>query len=550
MTIHLVIIGLFFLVSSLGCNTPPYLNKVDLELSKATTLACGSLDKSKLSRAQLDPGPIYLMNFFLEFRKSPSNDFALLRCAENLGNDMLKALRAQKDTRKPVEDGPDRNFDVAIIGAGVHGAIFARNFSLKHPKKKIIIIDDSDMPAEQFHNYGFFINSPENFTDPDRDVRLKASTNIFPGMPIQLNDLYPSPKSVSPSMDKFAPAMGIWAETLFTSYFSNADFLLNTRVKSISHPNSEFYALDMNGDQIFAKKIIIGTGLGQAKWLPMKEEDKQMEIDLLAKCMRDTDCQLPQVFRSEDLFALAYDWENKKDYFLMNKLVGKDVAVIGRGDGGKIAIEYLIGQAPKISYGNVTADSMTHDVASLTWVNMPHATYAGFIADPSTKLRYKVISYEALFNKDLLKFDGSAFDPAKKINVQFIPQKAMMLDVDKNTHKVSVVYDDLSKSPPLDHVIVAIGYRNEIVQKLKSLGLAHSGLEDFSNITESFPQGSPQQPLGRKLKGEEVYFIGTVAQINDIFPSKEQLQSSKTKNSHSINVLGPLTKDLAVMDIY
>lgn len=511
------------------------IDKIDLNLSETTSADCGlGLDKSKLTR--LDPkAPEYLRDFFLTLRPA-ATDYSSLKCAESLASDMVEALSSQKASFKLVPT--PLHYDVAIIGSGVQGAIFARNFSLKYPSKKIVVIDSGDMPASHFRSYAYFINSPENLTAPERETRISASANIFPGIPVQINDLYPNPNKSHVSLNKFVPAIGLWAETIFSAYFSAADYLMGKKIRKIrkiTQGSDSIYEIGLGKNKITARKIIIATGLGRAKWLPIEDNERSHQLDLMAQCKRG-ECELPQIMQFADFFDLS------KKRNLMEQLANKDVAVIGSGDSGKITIEYLIGQAPQIGYGKAEQDFLMEQLKSLSWINVKFDNFADFSKHPDTKMRYKIPLFEQLFtNQELLKFDGTVFEPSRKINIEFIKQMASFLQID-DAKKVIITYKDGSKSKPFDHVILALGYASENISILRSLGLIDRSAASFKDLVEIYPHGEAANPLALKLIGEEVYFIGTAANVEGIFPSKEQLNSSKTKNAHSINVLSPITK--------
>lgn len=462
-------------------------------------------------------------------------------CAKSLAHDLHNYMVNQKNQiRRYYSDSknPNSNYDIIMIGAGIHSSIFNLNYRKKNPHAKIISIDSSKVLAEQFLSSDFLINSPEingtNTIDPITGLPAATkSSNIFPNAPVQLADL-------GTASDKFYVSEKLWQVFIFNQFISNSDILLDSNVSKIQYDKDTkvFKVYLENIGFVTAKKVIISNGLGTPKFENFKDPNFRDEQIQLAKECADKNC-LPQVMTFDDALRINHIWK-KNGKNILNKFIhANDIAVIGSGDAANVFVEFLYKKAPNSAYQNLNTGYTIPNSNQVHWFAQKNQTGNEYITDPNVKARYK--DFRRQFYLDI--FDQTQY------NLKPNKNHATSFEYDKTTKLVKIV-DSSGSMTQAKYVIFSTGYTNsvgELISPILGKNIAPTELKNnFDNIEEN------NTAIARKLKisnteNIELYVIGTAAGTSPEWSlaNKNDLDNSMTKNSASINVLAPKTAKFA-----
>ncbi|WGL60455.1 hypothetical protein QEJ31_02420 [Pigmentibacter sp. JX0631] len=454
-------------------------------------------------------------------------------CLNYLTNELHNSIQDNKKYIKTIEmkfyDKNKPDYDIVIVGAGVHSSIFSLNYKLKYPNAKILVVDSANSISEHFKSTDYLINSPEN------RPMAPSSTNILPNSPIQLADF-------GNKTDTFFIANNLWKTIVLNSFASGSDILLNTAITdySYNHKNKIFTVKLDNNATIFTNKIIVSNGLGTPKFEHFSDENfKNSQINLASKCF-NSDC-LPSVMTFDDLIKFNEHWKSKGSNVynvLKNK---KEIAVVGAGDAANVLIEFLYDAAPPEAYSHVSSNNLYQKINNLYWYAQKHSTSVSFLSDDNIKPRYK--TFRSVFYKDL--FDN-------KIKYKMNPYNSHLTKISFDNIKNKVLLtDDSFNTLEFDQVILTSGYTNSVSGIISPILKKQIDEKDLKNNFIDV-LNSKNRAIARKLKLEngqpiELYVIGTAAGASPSWhlANDDDLKESVTKNSASINVLAPKSAEFA-----
>ncbi len=499
--------------------------KKDLKISDATANLCNrreiifkanSTEKSKIVHS--------IINSISSMKEKEE-------CSENLAEEIHKNILNNKNniSIKDVSNSDIKaDYNIFIIGSGVHSSIFSRNYKIKHPNAKILTIDSSKSISEHFNSTDYLINSPEGETND-------SSTNILKNSPIILSDL-------GESTDKFYIAQKLWQVIVYNSFVSNTDILLDTKIDKIEYLSDKnlFKVLLNNNATFYSEKVIISNGLGTPKFENISSEELKNEQLKIAETCTNESC-LPNIITFDDLIKINQIWKkNGKNVYNTLANPNNNLAVIGAGDAANVIVEFLYDQAPSLAYNNVNS-SIKNNISKIYWFAQKHTTGVSFINDSNIKPRYKVFKkdfYIDLFNNQILNKLSPISNHINKI------------EYDKKTNIVSLT-DEKNTEYKANYIILTSGYSlniNQIISPVLNKNIAEDELKDyFSNVLNKKGRNIARKLKDNKGNTIELYVIGTAAGVTPSWSlaNKDDLEESKTKNSASINVLGPKTAEFA-----
>lgn len=497
----------------------------NINLSLATLSFCNLDDNYVLKR--LDSDNINKIKTIF------NNTLLKKSCIRKLTTDLHETFIENK---KNIIFNPPKNikttsdYDIIIIGAGVHASIFSLNYKLKHPNAKILMIDGAKNIAEHFKSTDYLINSPEN-----RPTAPK-STNVLPNSPLALADL-------GNPTDTFFLAHLLWQTIVLNSFAANSDILLDTQISQFEYNQTTKLfkvKIDTNAE-IYANKLIIANGLGTPKFENFVDKNFREEQIQLAKNCLDKIC-LPQVITFDDLIKYNENWKNKYNDNVYNKLKTKQkIAVVGAGDAANVLIEFLYDAAPDKAYEDVNNQNLYQSISNLYWFAQKNKTSTAFLNDPNIKARYKV--FKSAFYQDI--FDNQA-------TYHLNPENSHITAIDfNNATKKVILTDSNNVKYDVDQVILTSGYSNSvnyIISPILKKNIKETEVKDhFNDILNTNGRA-----IARKLKLDngqtiELYVIGTAAGTTPAWSlaNTADLNESITKNAASINVLAPKTAAFA-----
>jgi hypothetical protein len=499
-----------------------------IHINRALKESCGS----KLKEL---PGGTSTTNLSLLVKNSSWS--SRTKCADLLASSILSSFNknAISLTLTPRTSKIDYDFDLIIIGAGVHSAVLARNLSLGNPNLKILIIDKNEIPAEHFRTYIFRMNSPG----------LPVDTNALPASPLAISD-YVKPEDP----EAFPIARHFWNLIMFNTFASNALVSLKTEVKSMNK-EQEGYLVELKGRGLFSdsrkilvKKIVFSTGLG-TEIIPNTDDKKWLEKQLNYRASKASIPAIPRVMTFEGLFAL-HDRLRSKGDSIFNFLMGQRVAVIGGGDGSKITVEFLTGFSPSKAYENpLGGPSLYHPLATLIWAGQKNDSYEKFI-DPTsgTMPRYKNAAFASIYVQE----------DSQKTSITFIPKPDKVAKINPNMNYLDIHYDGNIIPEQVDYVVSAVGYQSMVDELLLNktdfvknrLGnekvpfkRIYAPVENLGNLKPSIEPVAGQLCFTDYIC-EQIFLVGTAGR-EELTVSEERMKQSITKNPVAIEILAPLT---------
>lgn len=446
----------------------------------------------------------------------------LLRISGPAKDDMRRTLAAELQKRIKAQSDDTRTalrarsqasvktiYDVVVVGAGIHSAIFNATVTKSYPEARVLTIEASDTLVKVFNGCGpmFRINSPELGT---------ATANLISDAPVQLAQLTDA---------KFATAEMLGHVALFALYNSSTGFLLDTRVEAIE-PAGDTYALRLgDGLLVHARHVVVATGLGAPD---LKTDDRATYQ--IVKDETSAACTIGETVPDIQFFDDAvHKAKLTLDLGLspLEAYSGKRVMVVGAGDAGNVWVEFLLGKAPAEVYSR---QKKSADPAKTIWLGQKSLDIDDF--KKANKPRY----HEPL--KDLYADDRIEMTPAKLATIRYAAGE----DAKKGRFAVTASSGDRTETFFADKLILATGYKNLAPQLVSRCG-AEPQLVPFKGSAEGIGESTALALQVRTSAGpQRVWIIGPAAAP---LASDDELKATITKNHHSINVLGPRSAGLA-----
>lgn len=394
-------------------------------------------------------------------------------------------------------------YDIVIVGAGVHGIIALHQVLKQNPNLKVLLLDEGDTAGATFR-YGkdvFSINSSNRASGEDtRPLPGEGNINELPGLPIQVSDLtavkYPSANDLGTAL-----VAGLYAAI---REYPNVETLFDTKARTLGDKPSDSamteslsirkgsYAQDFRID---AQKVIVTTGLGEPL-LPPKIVESLKTTPALKESVNG---KPPRVLTFEDMIRLIAESNDPLSFFK-----DKKIGIVGKGDSANVFIEFLLGYAPQTGYGRSSAQ--TGKPGKIYWIGQDKKSCNEFISD--ARSRYNSVS---------TGFKSSSAN----IDALITPNQNKLVDVaERGVNKVDVILDGGEKIDGLDYVVVATGFKQNVralFSKLREENKFDTDLELFNsefNLLEGRTSVSPSlTKVGRQLKDHEVYVLGTAANL-------------------------------------
>lgn len=367
----------------------------------------------------------------------------------------LKSL-ALKNKIKTTQDPGE--YDVVIVGTGVHGIIALHALLAQNSSLRILIIDSSDTGGATFRYAGdtFNINSSSRPSGPNSlPLPGRGNINELPALPIQVSDISPVKY---PSAGDLGSALvaGLYSGV---SHYNNVDILLNTEATAVfreNKGNAFKYGLDLKLDHfgkkrvIKTQKVIVSTGLGT----PQVPEGISKAIRKYPELINTEkiDQKLPRVMTFEDVMRVISKSNDPKKYFQ-----NKKIAVVGVGDSANVFIEFLLGYASRLGYGQ--SDGQTAGPKKVYWIGQLKETCEEFISDIRSRYSQLGTGYRSS-------------DPNSEPIITGIPPKLSDI-IPRGKNKATAVLSEPTtngvSSLDVDIVILATGFKGGLTNLFSRL---------------------------------------------------------------------------------
>jgi hypothetical protein len=428
-------------------------------------------------------------------------------------------------------------FDHLIIGAGPQAGILTNSISNNNPSLKGLVIESSDNIATNFAVDFFRINSTSR---PDI-AGLPAgpgvgNLNRLLGGPVQVPDI---------SAAKYPSGRAIADATLLNFAAQGNDILFKHKVVRVSRrqlqqgPEALYEVTLLREDgklvKVFTNHIFNTTGLGEENFDFLSAEAKvlfkESSDSIPAGFLYDNiERDLPSVLSFNQLRQIATS--NATPF---RPFAGKEVMVIGDGDSGRVAIEWLIREAPEDFYGeDVTQAGI---VKKIVWAGVKQENCVDYITQ--NRVRYSAIA---------ANFKNQTLDPVNgKVNTfRKLPNGRIQVTI--NLRNGGTVEKEV------DRVIFATGYKsnsnNVYADFIEESGtnIGNSPAIEGSdllkpvsgNIGNEILPIAKQLTLPNKTVPENIWWAGPV--VSEIVPSNAT--AGVPQNKVSIFNNGPRVSEL------
>ena len=395
------------------------------------------------------------------------------------------------------------DYDVIVVGAGIHAAIFLYTLRKKNPDLRVLIVERSQAICATFFGLGdsLVLNTP-TFS------KVGLNSNIMEGHFIQVSDF-------DELVEKpFPTAKHLYELATMTLFHADADILFNYEVEDVSKVSGA-YSVSSENKTVTARSVVISNGMGEPNRASY-QRDKQSE----------------KTINGDDFIASCYANKDFLDYIKNRK-----IAVIGAGDTANCVMEYLLPLVyPNYEYGFYRETPFLP--AYVYWIGQ----------------RAKGVQDFGLVNKHrycrsggLVEFfwDGETpFDLPEemwkrtKALIKCIPDKLVTLSHKNNSlelitrsecMEVDLVIDCTGRCNKLSSTLLQGKY--EFVKGEVAFYGGHWD-EDQDRFVVSSPRFLNAKKIACKLKDEKIFLLGSACPLDKLIEDDEALGGALKDQEH------------------
>jgi hypothetical protein len=244
--------------------------------------------------------------------------------------------------------------DQIVVGMGPHGAAYAQEITNKDPRATVLLVEATNQPGGTFARVGsaFALNSTNRKDTGERAQPGSGDLN-------KVHDIVGLPDYKG---RRWAEAGSVGEVTTIGSYLSSALPLMETRVEKVEKvseadplfertkaENTPRYKVTLSSGgtrkAVYTNFVVFSTGIGTPK--AFGEVGTDTIIAQEKESAQAARLPAPRIEAFTDFVNRVGNPENKTP---IRDLVGKEVAIIGGGDSGRVLVELLTGLGPESGY--------------------------------------------------------------------------------------------------------------------------------------------------------------------------------------------------------
>jgi len=389
-----------------------------------------------------------------------------------------------------------QNYDVILVGAGIHAALFLYTLKKINPKIKVLIIEQSSEVCSTFFKLGdsLVLNSP-TFS------KVGLNSNIVQGHFIQTSDF--DELSEKP----FPTAKHLYQLATMILFHADADILFNHRVESVLKETNK-YIISHANQNLYAQNIIISNGMGFPKIASFIKDKISKKIilgdDFISRCSNDK--------------SFFDDMKNKK------------IAVIGAGDTANCVMEYLLPLVyPNYYYGFYREKPFLPKY--IYWIGQSAENIQDYFFANKSRYCHSGGIIEFFWNEETpFELSTEVWKRTKEL-IKCIPDKLLSL-----THKSnSLVLKTENAQVEADLLIDCTGRFNSLASTLleKDYDFIKGDItlyggqwdEDQERFIVS-PRELGSKKIACKLKDENIYLLGCACPLDELIDNQEARNGS------------------------
>ncbi|MEM9461289.1 MAG: FAD-dependent oxidoreductase [Myxococcota bacterium] len=406
-------------------------------------------------------------------------------------------VAAATDYLKKKRPRLSNDYDVIVVGAGIHAAMFVYTAAKKtKPNLKILIVEKSAAICSTFSRLGdsLVLNSP-TFT------KVGLNSNVAQGHFVQLSDFDELAERPFPT----AKHLHELATMVF--FHADADILFDFRVDRVRKAGCR-YSISSDGRTVESKSVVVANGMGEQK-NDSFVRDKRSE----------------SVIDGDSFTCACYE-----DEAFVERIRGKRIAVVGSGDTANCVMEALL----PLTYPN------EHYSASTKGPFVPSFVY--WIGQSATSVQefYFANKQRYCHSGGLIEFfwDGEApFDlPTEawsrtKALIRCVPDrlvalshKASSIELMAGSERlgVDIVVDCTGRFNALSSVLLRDDYEFIEGDVVFCGGQWDEGLERFV-VSPLLVEG---RRIACKVKNERIFLLGCACPLDELIDDEEALDGS------------------------
>ncbi|MEM6732056.1 MAG: FAD-dependent oxidoreductase, partial [Myxococcota bacterium] len=390
----------------------------------------------------------------------------------------------------------DTEYDVVLVGAGVHSASFLYSLKKKTPNVRVLVVEQSQTVCSTFFKLGdsLVLNSP-TFS------KVGLNSNIVPGHFIQLSDFDELTERPFPT------AKHVYELATLVFLHSDADIAFGFPVEDVERVDDR-YRVVSNDRNVEAKNIVVANGMGDPR-----------------KASFACDRHSERIVSGDDFIA-----SSQSDASFADRIRDRRVSVVGAGDTANSVMECLLPLAyPHQRYGFPAESPFLP--RSLQWIGQPAKDIQEYYF--ANKARY-------CHSGGVIEFfwDGDApFELSKDV---WSACKSKMERVPERLVSVKHTADGLelqtsTKSLQTDLVVDCTGRSNPLSARLLQAEseFIHGDVVFFGgqwdHMLDRFvvaPRVFENLRIACKLKGERVFLLGSACPLDELIDDDEARNGS------------------------
>lgn len=398
-------------------------------------------------------------------------------------------LRQKKINKKNI-------YDIIIVGAGVHSALFSYNVLKENPDFKILILEKSNEISSTFAKLGdsLVLNSP-TFS------KVGLNANIMPGHFIQTSDFDELQERPFPT------AKHIHEIATMILFHSDVDVIFETEVKNID-TKKENYQIQIGNKRVYGKNIIISNGMG----------DPNPEF---LNIKNDT----PFIYSGDEFISKSY---KDKDFF--DSIKNKKIAVVGDGDTANCVMEYILPLVyPNFYYGFYRESKFSPQF--VYWIGQSAKNIQDFYFQNKTRYCHSGGVIEFFWHEDTpFELSTEVWKHTKDL-IQCIPEKLSLVKNIDDRLKLSVNNKEIEVDIMIDCTGRYNEFSNSILKKEKEFikeDISFFGgfwCEKYDRFVTS-EKTVLNKKVACKIKNENIFLIGSAAPLESMIEADEARDGS------------------------
>ncbi|MEM6818589.1 MAG: hypothetical protein AAF578_07345 [Pseudomonadota bacterium] len=405
-------------------------------------------------------------------------------------------VAAATDYLRQKKPPTDTVYDIVLIGAGLHSALFLYTAKRRNPHLKVLIVEQSSDVCSTFARLGdaLVLNSPTFST-------VGLNSNVAQGHFIQVSDFDEL------SERQYPTAKHLHELATMILFHADAEILFNCRVDSVEKMDSRYSVV--SGDRrLHAESVVIANGMGEPRSNAYARDQSSERVI------------------TGDSFISAFC----KSEAFREQIRDARVAVVGAGDTANCVLEHLL----PLTYPNdryPTFQKGPFLPSAIYWIGQGANSIKDFFF--ANKQRYG-------HSGGIIEFfwDGEApFDlPADtwantKARIQCFPEKLSGL-----SHKGDFVELTVGEQRlPADIVVDCTGRSNRLGAQLLrdeyefirgDVVLLGGQWDETEDSFVPAPRYLKGQRIACKIVGERIFLLGCACPLDELIDDDEALDGS------------------------